>query len=270
MKKKRIIILAIVAALSVVLAVIYGISRNTSPEYPEIKFSDGEISVSVNATDEELLEGVSATDPEDGDITDSLVVEGISSLIKGNDIKVTYAAVDSENHVTKASRTVKFVDYESPRFSLSAPLIFRLSNNINIFSNVGAEDVFDGDISNSLKYSISNDVSFDTIGEYEIKFSVTNKIGDTVTLPVTLEITDEDPRTEDIELSDYLVYLNKGEKFNAKDYVVSYLANGVEHNSANGLKITDNVNTDEAGVYTVDYIYSGRTACRTSLIVVVE
>lgn len=270
MKKKRIIILALIAAVSVVAAAIYGISRNTSPEYPEIKFSGGEISVSVNAMDEELLKGVSATDPEDGDITDSLVVEGISSLIKGNDIKVTYAVSDSKNHVTKASRTVKFVDYESPRFSLAAPLIFRLSNNINILADISAEDVFDGDISSSLKYSISNDVSFGAIGEYEIKFSVTNKIGDTVVLPVTVEITDEDPHSEDIVLSDYLVYLNKSDEFNAKDYVVSYTANGVEHNSANGLKITNNVNTDEAGVYTVDYTYSGKTTCRTRLIVVVE
>lgn len=66
---------------------------------------------------------------------------------------------------------------------MAAPLIFRLSNNIDMLSNVGAEDVFDGDISSSLKYSISNDTSVDTIGEYEIKFSVTNKIGDTAVLP---------------------------------------------------------------------------------------
>lgn len=83
MKKKRIIILALIAAVSIVAAAAYGISRNKSPEYPEIRFSGDEISVSVNATDEELLKGVSAIDPEDGDITDSLVVEGISSLIKG-------------------------------------------------------------------------------------------------------------------------------------------------------------------------------------------
>ena len=270
MKKKRIIILAIVAALSVALAVIYGISRNTSPEYPEIKFYGGEISVSVNATDEELLKGVSATDPEDGDVTDSLVVEGTSNLIKGNDIKVTYAAIDSKNHVTKASRTVKFVDYESPHFSLSAPLIFKLSNNIDLLANVGAEDVFDGDISGNLKYSISNGISLDSLGEYEIKFSVTNKLGDTVVLPATVVITDEDPHSEDIVLSDYLVYIKKGDEFNAKDYVVGYTANGVEHSSTYGLTITDNVNTDEAGVYTVDYSYSGKTTCRTSLVVVVE
>ena len=270
MKKRNTIILTIIALVSVALAALYGMSRKTSPEYPEINFVGGDIKVSVTATDEELLKGVTATDPEDGDVTDSLVVEGLTNLIKGKKINVTYAAIDSENHVTKASRTVKFVDYESPHFTLSAPLIFKLSNNMDLLGIAGAEDIFDGDISSNLKYSMSDDISFDTIGEYKVKLIVTNRLGDTEKLPVTVEITDEEPNCEAITLTDYLVYIDEGDEFNAEDYVESYYVGSEKHSSAKGLKITDDVDTEEPGVYTVDYEYTGKTPCRTRLVVVVK
>lgn len=271
MKKRSIIILILLTLIFVASAIIFNHYKDLSPQYPQINFYGKDISVSVDAADQELLNGVTATDPEDGDVTDSLVVEGVSSVIKDNKIKVTYAAFDSENHVTKEERTVKFVDYKSPHFTMTAPLIFRESNNIEIVPLIGAEDVFDGDISRSVKYSIiTNGIALNEAGEYEILVSVTNRIGDTSTLPLAVEITEEDPNPAMITLSDYLIYLNEGDEFDPKEYVQSYTVNKVEHTSASGLRITSEVDTDEPGVYTVDYSYNGRIESRTRLIVVVE
>lgn len=53
--------------------------------------------------EEDLLEGVSALDDADGDVTASLLVEKVSQTADGNVI-VTYVALDSSNNVAKKSR----------------------------------------------------------------------------------------------------------------------------------------------------------------------
>ena len=272
MKKRETIILLLVTLLAVAaaLGVAYYKKGMASPKYPEIKFDNDTISVSINATDKELLKGVTATDPEDGDISDSLIVGDISNIVNGKYARITYAACDSQNHVTKAQRTVVYTDYTSPRFSMTGPMIFKISNNVNILQYINAEDVFEGDISRNIKFSITtNGVDFGEVGEYEVVFSVTNSKGDTSSLPITVEVTDRAFNSAEITLSDYLVYLKPGDEFDAKQYVVGYQANGSTVNGTKGLKIDGDVDTDTPGVYKVEYTYKGNTLSQTSLYVVV-
>lgn len=72
---------------------------------PAISFeeNDKKLVYTESMKEEELLEGVSAADDVDGDVTDSLLVEKISETADGNVI-VTYVALDSSNNVTKKSR----------------------------------------------------------------------------------------------------------------------------------------------------------------------
>mgnify|MGYP003296231989 CR=1 FL=1 len=272
MKKKGTIILLIVAVLAVAAAIAFDISndKKSSPQYPVIKFDSDTIDLFVDATEADLLDGVTATDPEDGDITKSIVIEGISGITDGTSVKVTYAAVDSQNHVTKAERTVNYIDYTRPRFSMSRPLIFGNAKEINFMPYITATDVFEGDISGRIKYSLVNSATIeDEAGEYEIKISVTNKLGDTVSIPLTVGISDEYANWDKITLSDYLVYAERGTPFDPKAYVVSYTDGKREIESARGLSIINNVNTDEPGVYIVEYSAS-RGASKTRLVVVVE
>ena len=60
---------------------------------PEIFFENDRIEVSVNATDEELLKGVTATDDRDGDVSASLVVERLSEFTAPGVRKVTYLSL---------------------------------------------------------------------------------------------------------------------------------------------------------------------------------
>ena len=46
-------------------------------EPPVISCSTDKIEASINVTDEELLQGVTAYDSEDGDVTSSIVIESI-------------------------------------------------------------------------------------------------------------------------------------------------------------------------------------------------
>lgn len=274
MKRKNIVLLLLLTALALAAAIGFAIrSRSvSSPQYPEIRFAQNTISASVDASEAELLRGVTAVDPEDGDVTESLVVEGFSSLVRDNEVKVTYVAFDSQSHVTKAQRTVKFTDYTGPRFTMSGPMIFKRANDIDVLENVGAVDPFDGDISGRVKYSIAtNAISLNEAGEYEIKLMVTNRIGDTETLTLPVEITAQSVNSENIELSDYIVYLNVGDDFNARDYVKGYTtSSGSFYEGSSGLSIKSDVDTDEAGIYSVTYTYNGRPESRTRLVVVVE
>lgn len=57
-----------------------------------------------------LLDGVTAFDNIDGDVSDSLMVEAVYPSANGRTAKVVYAALDSSNNVTKEQR---MVDYEA-------------------------------------------------------------------------------------------------------------------------------------------------------------
>lgn len=72
---------------------------------PTISFEDNDrkLIYTEGMREEELLEGVSAADNVDGDVSDSLLIEKISETANGNVI-VTYVALDSSNNVTKRSR----------------------------------------------------------------------------------------------------------------------------------------------------------------------
>lgn len=104
MKKLTPVILAVALALSI-LGVL-GTRIYQAAAYggaaPEILFDSEVISVPTGADDAALLAGVTATDAEDGDVTASLVVEGVSGRNDDGTVRVTYAAFDSNHHVTKA------------------------------------------------------------------------------------------------------------------------------------------------------------------------
>lgn len=274
MKKSLPILLTVLMLLSLGAVAGYRLYQKTaaSPGAPSIRFASETLSVSVHATDAELLQGVTATDPEDGDVTASLMVEGMSRLSGDNNVKVSYVAFDSKNHMARAERTVHLTDYTDTRFELTSALCFAASSKINVLDRVKATDMLDGDLSDKVKYSVEGDtVNISTVGEHQLVLRVTNSLGRTVHLPVTVEVTQTDPNPARITLDCYVLYLAQGAEFDAKSHVVGYTANGESKIGADGLAVRGSVRTDEAGVYTVDYTYgSGTNRSHTKLIVVVE
>ena len=91
-------------------AVLIGIGAflyvNQDKTAPTITLPETAVIYEDGMTEEELLEGATAYDPEEGDVTDSLLVEKISETADGRVI-VTYAAADSANHVTQKSRILE-------------------------------------------------------------------------------------------------------------------------------------------------------------------
>lgn len=74
---------------------------------PEIVYSNDTVSeYDSDMTDEELLEGVSASDDKDGDVSDSLKVESIYE-VDDSHVIITYVAKDNSNNITKAKRNLE-------------------------------------------------------------------------------------------------------------------------------------------------------------------
>ena len=80
---------------------------------PEITVSeDRKITYEMGGDKKALLDGVKATDKKDGDVSDSLMVEGVRQNEDGS-LEVTYSAVDHSNNVTKVTCKVETVTKQS-------------------------------------------------------------------------------------------------------------------------------------------------------------
>lgn len=81
---------------------------------PVIKFDNNEQLTYIEGQDDSvLLAGVTAIDDKDGDVTDTLIVASKITLADNQTLKVTYAAKDSHNNVTKTERIVVYVASEN-------------------------------------------------------------------------------------------------------------------------------------------------------------
>lgn len=76
---------------------------------PKINIPHETVTYNENDELESLLEGVTAKDDVDGDVSDSLIVEAIYPSADGKKAKVVYAAMDSSNNVAKDQRLVDYV-----------------------------------------------------------------------------------------------------------------------------------------------------------------
>lgn len=105
MRKRLVVLLAI---LSIALAgFVIGVRMRADREGPKIIFDDNDIIYTDDMSEEELLEGVTAEDEVDGDVSDSLTLESVYPIDEENAIAV-YVAKDSKNNITKVKREMKY------------------------------------------------------------------------------------------------------------------------------------------------------------------
>lgn len=195
---------------------------------PEITMDQQEIQVGIHASEEELLQGVSAVDKKDGDVTSSLVVERISNFVEEGRRKITIAAFDSNNNVSKITRDIVYIDYTSPQFELEVPLRFTQDES-NYAKGLTATDCIDGDISDKIRLSYNEEIDYMDIGCFSVNYSVANSAGDVVNLPVTLEIYDsaEERENPKIILSEYLINIPVGQEVDPLNYLSEVIVDNV-------------------------------------------
>lgn len=245
------------------LVVFYGYRTldrmQTDTEAPEIVLDSQIPEVSVQDPRTALLQGITAIDKVDGDVTDSLVVESITLLDSDGNLSIKYAAFDGAGNVAKAQRNASYTDYESPKFTMSGPLAYTYGSNFDILSTVGASDVVDGDIQHRVKATSLDETSIATMGTHYVRFQVTNSLGDTVTQILPVEVYAADMYNSHLYLKNYLVYLPKGASFIPENYLWSFTLLGEEIMLNEGLpadfslKTSGIIQTQNPGTYVVEF-----------------
>ena len=236
----------------------------TDHQAPVISGGEEPLEISVTDTEDKLLEGMTAEDDRDGDVTDSLVVQEISGFDEENQRTVTYAAVDKSGNVGYSSRTITYTDYQAPVFAMSSPLRFPMGTSFNICEGLTASSSLDGDLTSNIKYTLDRTVSNSTTGTYQAEFRVMDSAGKTSYLTTEIEVYDPSEERVDVTLNTYLLYLKVNDPFDPAGYYAGADREGT-------LEIQSTVNTAAAGTYYVDYIVSdGQFSGKSRMVVVVS
>lgn len=263
-----------VFSLIVFLFFRYFVFHDNDTTGPVISMEENTIKASIEISSAELLQGVTAHDALDGDVTDSLVVEGLSNFVEHGHRLVTIAAFDKQDNVSKVTRDLYYTDYESPQFHLTQPLRFPL-NETEYLDGLTATDCLDGDVTKNIKISGDNVILSDVADDYPMEFSVTNSAGDVTTLKCTVEIYDpqEENKKPQFELSKALINVKKGGKeYDPLDFVEKIIVGGLEYTKTEDgdyynepsdkvidqseIEVENPVKYDKAGCYEVTISYT--------------
>ena len=248
------IALALLIAAKIANTVYQGSTDKT--EAPRIYCAEDLLAVSSQATEMDLLQGMTASDAQDGDLTKQIVVAGISKLISNNTAKVTYLVFDSDNNMGMYVRKIQYTDYEKPRFYLdpTKPLVFSSVEEISLLDRITAIDMVDGNVTSRVR--VSTLANTDDTRVYDVTVQITNSLGDTPWLKLQVLELPTDPHRPTLRLKEYLIYLNQGEAFDPSAYVGHcFNADGTILN-AEDLTVSGQVNTSKPGEYRVTYTHA--------------
>lgn len=248
---------------------------------PVIQMEEERIRLDTAEGEPGMLRGIVAQDPEDGTVTDSLVVESVSSFFPDKSREVTVAAFDSDGNVSRAMRRITYNDYVPPRILLKGPLTVKTTELDKIHDLIQVQDCLDGDLSDEVRILSDNGTRMYS-GNYAIHLQVTNSAGDTTDLPVTVTLYDYDAQRGNVQilLNEYIVYLKKGERPDWKNYLKGLVLNGREQYwdsetapwiEKSRIQIQNQADTDTPGVYETEYsLDSEGYTGNVRLVVVVE
>ena len=269
------IVVLFAAALALWLAVNVLMVRGKDTTPPVITSTAEEVELSVSDIEEEMLKGLTAFDDVDGDLTDKIRVGNHSKFIHPGVCEVSYLVFDSSCNVGQYTRRVTYTNYESPRFTLTAPLSYEVGSSVSLLSRIGAVDVLDGQIDGKIKI-VSSNINSEKEGIYTAKFEVSNEYADVSAITLPVHVEERNAFSEDVPeivLNNYLIYLKKGESFQPKSFLKEVREPDGTEGSISRVKIKNGVNTSEEGVYEVTYTYrstGGNTGTTYLAVVVTE
>lgn len=178
-------------------------------------------------------------------------MESLSPFNESGERTVSYVAFDSDGHVSHAARTMCYTDYTPPKFRFDGPLTYP-SETKDLMEKVTVTDCIDGDLTELTQ--ILFDTAADTTrpGVYTARLKITNSAGDSEELPVTIEIFNPSfyYRLPAINLKEQVLYLKKGDAFDAAGQLQSAVIDGIEYTFVPGNGSYGS--GEESGAHTID------------------
>ena len=242
-------------------------------EKPVIE-SDGEtLEISCEYTKEDLLLGMSASDEEDGYLTDQIVAGSFSRFVDTGVTGLTYVVFDSQGQSASLTREVRFTDYHSPRFALSEPLVFREGEGsyTEAMERLDAVDQLDGSRKDWI-IQTDTDVNYSTAGNYTMSVEVTNSLGDTASAGLPVHVVNAQSRNVQIALTQGIVYLEAGEEIDPASYISGVTGPNGAALDPGTVSAQSGVDVNTPGCYEIHYQASdgAGNAGETWLTVIVE
>lgn len=131
--------------------------------------------------------GVTASDKEDGDLTNSITVEGSVDVNTVGTYVLVYSVKDSDNNETKQSRTVVVYSLV-PEFEGVTDTTIQLGDAFDPMAGVKATDAEDGDLTDQVRVEGSVDVN--VLGVYDLVYRVTDSANQTTTAQRSVVVSD--------------------------------------------------------------------------------
>ena len=205
----------------------------------------------INAEDKEViqyrelneLDGVSATDEEDGKV-EVKVKNSTVKLDTPGDYEITYQATDTYNQTTEKTIKITVIKDEAPVINAEDKTITQ-GTKFEALKDVTAEDKEEGKIKEI--EVVKNDVKEKEIGKYEVTYKAVDSYKNETTKTITVTVVENQKPV--INAEDKTIYLN--EEFDELDGVT---AEDPEDGKIEKIEVIQNdVKTDEVGTYKVIY-----------------
>jgi hypothetical protein len=261
-------VLIVLLALLVVAHIATSIYESVSgrQDAPTISCPSDILEVSTKDPESVLLQDVTASDKQDGDLTGQVILGGKSKLIGKDTATITYLVFDSDDNMGTCTRRIRYADYQRPQFSIKEPLIYTPDEDITLLNRLSAYDVVDGDLTEHIRVSTLTATNNSEV--YLISVQVTNSIGDTAWVKLPVLVKAINPMTPEIQLTNYLIYLDVGSAFDPTDYVSSLTVNNTEV-PVSEVSIDSTVDTSKSDTYQVSYTYQSNGHVGTAILTVV-
>ena len=192
-------------------------------EKPVINVSDKEIYLN---SDFDPLEGVTASDAEDGPI-EKIEYKGEVKTDEVGDYKVTYIVTDKNGQKTEKTITVKVIVNQLPVINAYDKTVY-LNSDFDPLDGVTAYDPEDGTIT---KINVDlNEVKTNELGQYKVTYSVTDSYEQTVTKTITVTVSEKVLEEKDGEFYlDGIKWNDNSKKYEISGYLIQLGAkNGID------------------------------------------
>lgn len=259
------ITLTVIAVILTVLSVLTVILSDSKG--PKITVEQRSITY-VNGDDKtSLLDGVSAYDANDGDVTLSLMVKDITVLNSGDTAKVTYAARDKHNNISEAYRIVTYVD-SSEYFSEpdDEAMFQEIAEGEATPENTEAENTeeLSEPVDEATDEAIEEATGEPDAEEANEEPAAEEKPQDNKPQANSNDTKKADDKSPKITLKQKSVNINVGQTFNPSDYIKS-------KENASSISIDGAINVMAPGTYPLTFKVTGpdgKTASETLTVVV--
>ena len=233
MKKKGLFILLGLICIAVVggSGALFITRDKTGPKI--IVSEDREIAYGTDSDKTVLLDGVTAIDEKDGDVSDSLRVESVQNNEDGS-LEVTYSAVDDSNNVTKLTCKVETLNQKNSDEDAQEETTEASEENQEENQENTQQDEEDKEAQNQ-----------EEANQEEVEDSNSDTDAAIAALP---------EGSPQLRLSTHQVDLQVGASFQYVDYIESISDDKDETNELyRKIYLTGEVNTSQAGNYEISY-----------------